>query len=260
MCVIENPQKWGKKIRCVIRLFALQCVQKTFSPGNLAPSAQGTQAEFHRLNSIHIYRIYLYLVCSKCSTAPPSGRRDSSGIRLHFTSSLRQYDAGIMELGLVYTPVMAVPPQQRSFFLSGYCTSKCTRTVCNSTQTQNTNKIHQSCAGEWLCSSVLTSDPALYLPGSAARGHLDLCLAAAHAPGGPRREDRAGAGGQGAGGGAGGQALQRALPGPSCRGRRREVVAVAFVLLLSRVKGGRGRSLDQTWVLIGWRRSLLHTT
>lgn len=78
--------------------------------------------------------------------------------------------------------------------------------------------------------SVLTADPALYLPGSATRGHLDLCVAAAHAPGGPRREDRAGAGGQGAGGGAGGQALQHALPGPSCRGRRREVVAVAFVV------------------------------
>lgn len=80
------------------------------------------------------------LVCSKCSTAPPSGRRDSSGIRLHFTRSLRRYDAGIMELGLVYTPVMAVPPQQRSFYLSGYCNSQCTRTVCNSTQTQNTKK------------------------------------------------------------------------------------------------------------------------
>lgn len=58
-----------------------------------------------------------------------SGRRDSSGIRLHFTRSLRRYDAGIMELGLVYTPVMAVPPQQRSFYLSGYCNSQCTRTA-----------------------------------------------------------------------------------------------------------------------------------
>ncbi|XP_061911121.1 dopamine beta-hydroxylase [Entelurus aequoreus] len=58
-----------------------------------------------------------------------SGRRDSSGIRLHFTPSLRRYDAGIMELGLVYTPIMAVPPQQHTFYLSGYCTSDCTRTA-----------------------------------------------------------------------------------------------------------------------------------
>lgn len=58
-----------------------------------------------------------------------AGRRDSSGIRLHYTPNLRRYDAGIMELGLVYTPIMAVPPKQHSFDLSGYCTSKCTRTV-----------------------------------------------------------------------------------------------------------------------------------
>uniref|UniRef100_H3D6P9 Dopamine beta-hydroxylase n=1 Tax=Tetraodon nigroviridis TaxID=99883 RepID=H3D6P9_TETNG len=56
-----------------------------------------------------------------------SGRRDSSGIRLHYTPSLRRYDAGIMELGLVYTPIMAVPPKQHTFYLSGYCSSKCTQ-------------------------------------------------------------------------------------------------------------------------------------
>ncbi|XP_061656788.1 dopamine beta-hydroxylase [Syngnathoides biaculeatus] len=56
-----------------------------------------------------------------------SGRRDSSGIRLHLTRSGRRYDAGIMELGLVYTPIMAVPPRQDNFYLAGYCTSKCTR-------------------------------------------------------------------------------------------------------------------------------------
>uniref|UniRef100_A0A9J7XYZ0 Dopamine beta-hydroxylase n=1 Tax=Cyprinus carpio carpio TaxID=630221 RepID=A0A9J7XYZ0_CYPCA len=58
-----------------------------------------------------------------------SGRRDSSGIRLWYTPSLRRFDAGIMELGLVYTPVMAIPPRQRSFQLTGYCTAKCTQTA-----------------------------------------------------------------------------------------------------------------------------------
>uniref|UniRef100_A0A3B4CH29 Dopamine beta-hydroxylase n=1 Tax=Pygocentrus nattereri TaxID=42514 RepID=A0A3B4CH29_PYGNA len=58
-----------------------------------------------------------------------SGRRDSSGIRLWYTPSLRRFDAGIMELGLVYTPVMAIPPHQRSFPLTGYCTAACTRTA-----------------------------------------------------------------------------------------------------------------------------------
>ncbi|XP_068609392.1 dopamine beta-hydroxylase [Brachionichthys hirsutus] len=58
-----------------------------------------------------------------------SGRRDSSGIRLFYTPSLRRYDAGIVELGLVYTPVMAIPPKQHTFDLSGYCSSKCTQTA-----------------------------------------------------------------------------------------------------------------------------------
>ncbi|XP_052463236.1 dopamine beta-hydroxylase [Carassius gibelio] len=55
--------------------------------------------------------------------------RDSPGIRLWYTPSLRRFDAGIMELGLVYTPVMAIPPRQRSFQLTGYCTAKCTQTA-----------------------------------------------------------------------------------------------------------------------------------
>lgn len=58
-----------------------------------------------------------------------SDRRDSSGIRLHYTRSLRPFDAGIIELGLVYTPLMAIPPKQQTFYLSGYCTSKCTQTA-----------------------------------------------------------------------------------------------------------------------------------
>ncbi|XP_061459950.1 dopamine beta-hydroxylase [Rhineura floridana] len=55
------------------------------------------------------------------------GRHDSSGIRLYYTASLRRYDAGIMELGLVYTPGMAIPPGESHFYLTGYCTDKCTQ-------------------------------------------------------------------------------------------------------------------------------------
>ncbi|EHH56997.1 hypothetical protein EGM_06549 [Macaca fascicularis] len=55
------------------------------------------------------------------------GRRDSSGIRLYYTDKLRRFNAGIMELGLVYTPVMAIPPRETAFVLTGYCTDKCTQ-------------------------------------------------------------------------------------------------------------------------------------
>ncbi|XP_067826121.1 dopamine beta-hydroxylase-like [Heptranchias perlo] len=54
------------------------------------------------------------------------GRLDQSGIRLFHTPTLRKFNAGIMELGLVYTPVMAIPPREASFVLTGYCTSDCT--------------------------------------------------------------------------------------------------------------------------------------
>ena len=63
----------------------------------------------------------------------PPGRRDSSGIRLYYTATLRRFDAGIMELGLVYTPVMAIPPQETAFVLTGYCTDKCTQLVSGRT-------------------------------------------------------------------------------------------------------------------------------
>ncbi|XP_061071604.1 dopamine beta-hydroxylase [Conger conger] len=58
-----------------------------------------------------------------------AGRRDTSGIRLYYTPTLRKYDAGIMELGLVYTPIMAIPPREAHFELTGYCTAKCTQTA-----------------------------------------------------------------------------------------------------------------------------------
>uniref|UniRef100_A0A8D2DVK0 Dopamine beta-hydroxylase n=1 Tax=Sciurus vulgaris TaxID=55149 RepID=A0A8D2DVK0_SCIVU len=57
---------------------------------------------------------------TRVSSSP--GRRDSSGIRLYYTPTLRRFDAGIMELGLVYTPVMctqlALPPSGIHIFAS----------------------------------------------------------------------------------------------------------------------------------------------
>ena len=53
------------------------------------------------------------------------GRVDSSGLRFYVTSQPRQYDAGIMELGLEYTDKMAIPPGQKDFKLAGYCVQSC---------------------------------------------------------------------------------------------------------------------------------------
>lgn len=54
---------------------------------------------------------------------------DSSGIRFHVSSILREMDAGVLELGLEYTDKMIIPPKQSSFSLSGYCVTECTAVV-----------------------------------------------------------------------------------------------------------------------------------
>ncbi|XP_058796937.1 tyramine beta-hydroxylase [Phymastichus coffea] len=55
-----------------------------------------------------------------------AGNVDSSGIELVLSSSLRRYDAGVIELGLEYSDKMAIPPGQESFVLSGHCVAECT--------------------------------------------------------------------------------------------------------------------------------------
>uniref|UniRef100_H2ZA79 Dopamine beta-hydroxylase n=1 Tax=Ciona savignyi TaxID=51511 RepID=H2ZA79_CIOSA len=55
------------------------------------------------------------------------GRVDHSGIRFYYTEQLRQYDVGILETGVTYSPNMAVPPHQTSFEWAGICPASCTR-------------------------------------------------------------------------------------------------------------------------------------
>ena len=55
-----------------------------------------------------------------------SGIVDSSGLKIHVTQELRRYEAGIMELGLIYNNWMAIPPGQEAFVLRAYCTAHCT--------------------------------------------------------------------------------------------------------------------------------------
>lgn len=54
-----------------------------------------------------------------------SGVKDNSGMKMVITKELRPHDAGIMELGLVYTNEMAIPPGQSSFPLHSYCLPEC---------------------------------------------------------------------------------------------------------------------------------------
>nr|XP_026695728.1 dopamine beta-hydroxylase-like [Ciona intestinalis] len=57
------------------------------------------------------------------------GLVDGSGIRFHFTENLRPHDLGIMEVGVIYSANMAIPPGQKSFKWSGECPGSCTQAV-----------------------------------------------------------------------------------------------------------------------------------
>lgn len=57
------------------------------------------------------------------------GVKDNSGMRFVVTQNLRPHDAGIMEMGLIYTDKMAIPPQMDGFPLHGYCLPQCTAVV-----------------------------------------------------------------------------------------------------------------------------------
>jgi dopamine beta-monooxygenase len=58
-----------------------------------------------------------------------SGRKDNSGLRITYTSHLRPFDAGIMELGLIYSDANSIPPRQLAWPITAYCPSECTEKV-----------------------------------------------------------------------------------------------------------------------------------
>ncbi|KAF7639406.1 hypothetical protein Mgra_00001078, partial [Meloidogyne graminicola] len=55
-----------------------------------------------------------------------SGYKDSSGLKITFTKHLRPFDAGIIELGLIYSDANSIPPLQKSWPLTGFCPTECT--------------------------------------------------------------------------------------------------------------------------------------
>ena len=41
----------------------------------------------------------------------------------------RKFDAGIMELGLIYSDANSIPPGQKAFPITAYCVEDCTKKV-----------------------------------------------------------------------------------------------------------------------------------
>ncbi|VDL69391.1 unnamed protein product [Nippostrongylus brasiliensis] len=57
------------------------------------------------------------------------GYADRSGFEFVVTPKLRKYDAGIMEVGLIYSDANSIPPGQRNFPLTGHCIADCTSKI-----------------------------------------------------------------------------------------------------------------------------------
>ncbi|KHJ98535.1 copper type II ascorbate-dependent monooxygenase domain protein [Oesophagostomum dentatum] len=51
---------------------------------------------------------------------------DNSGFEFVVTTELREHDAGIMEIGLIYSDANSIPPGQAAFPLTGHCIADCT--------------------------------------------------------------------------------------------------------------------------------------
>lgn len=49
------------------------------------------------------------------------GIRDTSGMRLYYTSHLRKYDMGVLQLGISVFPIHFIPPGAEAFLSYGLC-------------------------------------------------------------------------------------------------------------------------------------------
>jgi len=57
------------------------------------------------------------------------GIHDSSGIRFFYSNQIRKYDVGVLEIGVIYSSNMVIPPNQNTFSWPGVCPAKCTQEV-----------------------------------------------------------------------------------------------------------------------------------
>jgi len=77
------------------------------------------------LNSSKDQQIFLRLEIHYNNPELVSNKIDKSGFKIWYTTKIRRFNAGIIEVGTIYTPLMGIPPQT-TFQWDGYCPSKCT--------------------------------------------------------------------------------------------------------------------------------------
>ena len=59
------------------------------------------------------------------------GMIDSSGLRFYYTKQLREYDAGVLQVGAFIDNTLMIPPKETNWEINGFCSEECTREVCS---------------------------------------------------------------------------------------------------------------------------------
>lgn len=79
----------------------------------------------------HKYSPYVVLEIHYNNVESTPNLVDNSGLKFEYTSKLRPYDSGILEVGLEYTEKNSIPPNMITP-IAGYCVSECTRAAISS--------------------------------------------------------------------------------------------------------------------------------
>lgn len=66
-------------------------------------------------------------IMTDLSTLHNDGMVDNSGLRIYYTSKLRQHDAGILSVGMQPNWRHIIPPGQESVVSEGHCVEECTK-------------------------------------------------------------------------------------------------------------------------------------
>lgn len=56
----------------------------------------------------------------------------TTGLRLHYTSELRENEGGILITGIAPSTLHFIPPYQKEYKTAGYCSLNCTQEVSSS--------------------------------------------------------------------------------------------------------------------------------
>jgi len=79
------------------------------------------------------YSPYVVLEIHYNNVGLEPGLVDNSGLRFHYTSKLRPFDAGILEVGLEYTDKNSIPPNLITP-IAGHCVGECLRAAMSSSR------------------------------------------------------------------------------------------------------------------------------